>query len=506
MAVRAALGASRGRLLRQGLAEGLVIAAIGGVAGVGVGMAGVETLLRLAPGEVARIDEVGLDATVIGWAALVIGITGVLFGLASAGIGAMPRAGAAVSLATRGSSATRTSRRVRQVMIGVQSALAMLLLVGSVLLVSGLYRLTRTPLGFDPHGVIALTFPTLPTELRAPARLVGVERALRESLATVPGVTAAATTSIAPLGERGWNMPMTIDGRPDLTEGAVEWRAVSPEYAAVMGLGPVQGRWLNEADVDTGPPVMVVSSSFASRYFPDGDVLGQRVWLGVFRGERRPNAAGAPHEIVGVVADLRDLGPTRPPRRMVFVPPGSAQADQAGLPPFVLRAAAAVSLESLRAAVRAADPALPEPIISTMASRLGARLARDRFSSLLMTVFAAVALLLTTVGVYGVVSWIVRHATHEIGIRIALGAGRSRVVGDALRHGLVPVLIGLGAGGAVALAASGVFAGLVVGATTVSAQVAMLAAAVLVAAAAIAAWIPARRALRVDPVSALRAD
>jgi putative ABC transport system permease protein len=253
-------------------------------------------------------------------------------------------------------------------------------------------------------------------------------------------------------------------------------------------------------------PVIVVSAGFALRYFPEAQPLGQRVWLGVFRGERRPNATDAPREIVGVVADIRDLGPTRPMRRTVFIPQTGSQPGASGMPAFVVRAAGAVSHDSLRAAVRAADPALPEPILSTMESRLGARLARDRFSSLLMAVFATVALLLTTAGVYGVVSWIVRHATHEIGVRIALGAGSRRIVRDVLLRGLVPVGLGLVLGGAAALAASGLFTGLVVGATTVSARIAAAAAGVLIAAAAIAAWVPARRALRVDPVAVLRAE
>jgi hypothetical protein len=375
-----------------------------------------------------------------------------------------------------------------------------------VLLVSGFYRLTRTPLGFDPHGVIAVTFPRLPPELRTPARVTAAERTLRDALAAVPGVSAAASTSVAPLAERGWNIPMTIDGRPDATEGAVEWRAVSGEFAAVMGLQLLQGRWLSDEDTDLARPVIVVSAGFASRYFPEGHAVGQRVWLGVFRGERRPNAADVPREIVGVVADVRDLGPARPVRRTVFIPQTGSQPGPSGMPAFVVRGAGAVSHDSLRAAVRAADPALPEPILSTMESRLGARLARDWFSSLLMAVFATVALLLTTAGVYGVVSWIVRHATHEIGVRIALGAGSRRIVRDVLLRGLVPVGLGLVLGGAAALAASGLFTGLVVGATTVSARIAAAAAGVLIAAAAIAAWIPARRAVRVDPVAVLRAE
>jgi ABC-type antimicrobial peptide transport system permease subunit len=176
------------------------------------------------------------------------------------------------------------------------------------------------------------------------------------------------------------------------------------------------------------------------------------------------------------------------------------------MPAFLVKTAGSVTVESLLSVVGVADAALPVPVVSTMQARLGSRLARDRFSSLLMTTFAAVALLLTVVGVYGVVSWIVRHATREIGIRVALGASRPRVLRDVLSGGLQPVVAGLALGGTAALTASELFAGLVVGTTTVSFPVTAAAAAMLLGAAAVAAWIPARRALAVDPAATLRAD
>jgi predicted permease len=502
MAVRGALGASRGRLLRQGVAEGLVIAAIGGVAGVILGAVGLRSLISLAPGGIARLEHVGIDAAVLGFIVAVTAVTGAVFGLAATGIGTLPQAGTAAAFTARGASVTRTGRRVRQLMIGLESGLAMLLVVGAVLLVSGFHRLTQTPLGFDPEAIVAVTFTRLPSEFNSPARAFETTRAVRDALAAVPGVVAAAAASVAPLGERGHNMPMTIDGRPEATEGAVEWRVVSREYAEVMNLRLLQGRWFSDDEVAMKRPVAVVTKSFAARYFPDGAAIGERLWVAVFRGERRRGATDVAREIVGVVDDIRDLGPTRPIRRTVFLP----QAGDGGVPAFLVRTAGLATVDSLRAAVRAADPSLPDPIVSTMTARLGSRLARDRFSSLLMTAFAAVALFLTVVGDYGVVAWVVRHAAHEIGIRIALGASRPRVLRGVLAHGLRPVVAGLVAGGGAALMASGLFDGLVVGATSVSFSVVAGAAAVLVSAAAIAAWVPARRALSVDPAAALRAD
>ena len=502
MAVRAALGASRGRILRQGIAEGLVLAGIGGLSGLALGGVGVYTLLDLAPTGIMRLDQVRVDSVVVGFTVALVLLNGVLFGLASSQIGAFARVTGPTSMTTRGSAVTPGSQRLRQGMIGLQAGLAMVLLVGAVFLVLAFYRLTHTELGFDPRHVVAVTFQRTPAEYRNTDRVRVAERALRERLAAVPGVRAVATTSIAPLGERGYNMPMTVDGRPDLTEGAVEWRAVSRDYADVIGLRLLRGRWFSEDDETAARPVIVVSSSFAARYWPNADPLGQRIWLGVFRGERRPEVNAVPREIIGVVDDIRDLGPTRPVRRTVFIP--HAGADR--LPALLVATNTDASINALRAAIADADPGLPEPVIATLRTRLGARVARDRFSSVLITTFAAVALVLTAIGVYGVVAWVVRHATHEIGIRIALGASRSLVLRNMLLRAVVPVLCGLLIGGAVCLVASGLFSGLVVGATTVSVQVTLGAAAILIATSLIAAVIPARRALTINPAVALRAE
>jgi putative ABC transport system permease protein len=377
----------------------------------------------------------------------------------------------------------------------------MLLLVAAVMLSSAFYRLSRTDLGFDPSGMVAINFRRVPAEFRQADRVRTVERALVARLETLPGVSGAATSTVTPLGERGYNLPMTVDGRPDLTEGAVEWRAVSRGYAGVMGLRLRVGRWFNDDDAVTGRAVTVVSASFAAKYWPDASPIGQRIQLGVFRGERRLGTNPRSLEIVGVVADVRELGPTRAARRTVFTP----QTGDSGMPVFLVRTAG-VSAEALRAAVREADAALPEPVISTFESRLASRLAKDRLASGLTGFFAAVALALTAIGIYGVVAWVVRQATREIGLRMALGATRSCVLWQMLWRGLLPVAVGLVGGGGLSLAASGYFVGLVVGATSVSPGVMVAAAAVLVLTAVIAACVPARRAMAIDPAVALRLE
>ena len=501
LAIRAAIGASRARIVRQGITEGLVLAAIGGAAGIALGTIGVRAGLALVPADIARLDQVRLDRTVLAFTVSIVIVTGVLFGLASTQVGGRWRPGGPVSLTIRGTAATASGRHLRQWMIGFEAGLAMLLLVVAVLLASAFRELARTDLGFEPRGLVAVSFRRLPPAFRNAERARATERALLGKLTAIPGVKAAAATSVAPLGERGANIPMTVVGRPDLTEGAVEWRAVSPGYADVIGLRLRAGRWLTDEDAATNRPVTVVNASLAARYWPNANPLGQHIWLGVFRGEVRPGSNPTALEIVGVVDDVRELGPTRPTRRTALIP----RTDTTGLPVFLVRAEGAAD-DALRAAVRETDAALPEPVVSTLESRLASRLSKDRFASLLAQLFAAMALLMTATGVYGVVSWAVRHATREIGIRMALGATHGRVLRDVLLRGLSPVFAGLLLGAAAAIAASNLFVGLVAGAARVSVGVMAFAAALLMVAAAISVWIPARRAMTIDPAAALRMD
>ena len=501
MGVRAALGASHGRLLRQCITEGLVLASIGGALGVATGAAGVRTLMALAPPNISRIDEVRVDGVVISVAVLVVLVTGVLFGVAAAQHGRGHLA-ARASAGGRGSSVTRSGRRVRQLLLAGQASLAMVLLAGAALLVLSFHRLTQTDLGFDPHGVVVMGFRRVPPEFRSGDRVRAFERDLRARVAALPGVISVASTSVAPLGERGLNIPMTVDGRPDATEGAIEWRVVSQEYADLMGLRLVRGRWLDDVDYQTDRAVVIVNASFAARYWPDADPIGQRIWLGVFRGERRSGTTPIAREIVGIVDDARDLGPTRPLRRTAYLPAIGAT----GMPSFLVRGTGDISFAALRAAVRDVAPAMPDPTLATLEQRLGERLTRDRFSSVLMGLFAALALVLTAIGVAGVVSWVVRHSIQEIGIRVALGASRTRVLGGVLMRGLLPVAIGLLVGAAGSVIATRAVASLSSVPASPGAWAPLSAAGVMLAAAIVAAYIPARRALGINPVQALRGD
>jgi putative ABC transport system permease protein len=501
MAVRTALGASRGRLLRQGLTEGLVLASIGGALGVFTGAVVLPALTALAPAGITRMDQVRVDTVVLLFTIAVVFATGLTFGVASSLYGSGDDIGRQTTMGRQGSAVSRSSRRVRQWLIAGEAALAMVLLAGAVVLSFGFYRLTQLDLGFDPHGVTVVNFTRIPSDYGGD-RVRAVEQQLIRRIGQMPGVSAVAITSMAPLGERGANMPMTVDGRPDATEGAVEWRAVSRGYADVMGLRIIRGRWLSESDVDSKRPVIVVSASTAARYWPGADPIGQRILLGVFRGQSRPGSNPVPSEVIGVVDDVRELGPVRPPRRMVFIP----QVTTSAMPMFLIRTTTPLGPDVVRGVVREVDPQLPEPALSTFDSRLGARLARDRFASLVIGLFAAIALALTAIGVYGVVSWVVRQSTQEIGIRMALGANRTRVFGSVFVRGLLPVIAGLIVGGGGSLFTTRAFAALASVPPDAGGWMPLAAAIGLLLVASLAAWIPARRAMAVDPVVAIRAE
>jgi putative ABC transport system permease protein len=501
MAVRTALGASRGRLLRQGLTEGLVLASIGGALGVLTGAVVLPALTALAPAGITRMDQVRVDTVVLLFTIAVVFATGLTFGVASSLYGSGGDIGRQTTMGRQGSSVSRSSRRVRQWLIAGEAALAMVLLAGAVVLSFGFYRLTQLDLGFDPHGVTVVNFARIPSDYGGD-RVRAVEQELIRRIGQMPGVSAVAITSMAPLGERGANMPMTVDRRPDATEGAVEWRAVSRGYADVMGLRVIRGRWLSESDVDSKRPVIVVSASTAARYWPGADPIGQRILLGVFRGQPRPGSNPVPSEVIGVVDDVRELGPVRPPRRMVFIP----QVTTSAMPMFLIRTTTPLGPDVVRGVVREVDPQLPEPALSTFDSRLGARLARDRFASLVIGLFAAIALALTAIGVYGVVSWVVRQSTQEIGIRMALGADRTRVFGSVFVRGLLPVIAGLIVGGGGSLFTTRAFAALASVPPDAGGWMPLAAAIGLLLVASVAAWIPARRAMAVDPVVAIRAE
>ncbi len=502
MAVRATLGAGRGRLARQVMSESLLLAAAGGTLGLALAAAGLRFIVGVAPAGIQRLDEVSVDASVLAFTSVTALITGLLFGL----IAAFPAARVNLSRSIREGQRAGTSRRTglgRAVLVGAEAALAMMLLAGAGLLITSFVKLRRTDLGFDAQQLTTLSFPRLPDAYRSTALTWSFEQQLLERLRSLPGVVAAADASTLPL-TRGPNIPMTVEGRPDASEGAVEWRSVSPGYFDVLGIRIVRGRPVTEEDIRNQRPVVVISEALAQKYWPDQDPLGQRILIGVFRGKKvLPGFNDPPREIVGVSADMREAGPARRPLRTMFVP---HDVTGEGMPGFLVRVRGSVTADALRQAVQDVDRTMTVPELHSMTERLRANLAQDRFNTLLMGLFAGAALLLTAIGIYGVVSYTVRLRTPEIGVRLALGAQRGRVLRASMMRGMRPVLIGLavGVGGALGLAR---FLTSMLHDVRPTDPVALSAVALLLALVALlASWLPSRRAARVDPMVALRFD
>jgi predicted permease len=506
LAIRATLGAARGRIVRQALTESLLLATLGGAVGLILGGAGVKALIALAPIGIRRLEEVSVDGHVLLFTLLVTLLTGLLFGVIAALPAARVDLVSSIREGQRAAGTSRSRRRGRDLLVVTQAALAMMLLAAAALLINSFLRLRGTDLGFDPDPLVTVSFRRPPPSYTDPGRIISFEREFLARLARLPGVEIAAAASSFPL-ERGWNIPMTVEGRPDATEGGAQWRGVSPEYFEALGLRVVRGRAFTEAEVESGRPVIMLNESFAQRYFPDGDAIGQRIHVGYFKGEPiSPGWNDPPREIVGIVSDMRESGPAGAAQRTMFVPHTQSPAGMMSVPRFLLRTRGPVAVEAINAAVLDVDPIMTVPTVRRLTDQLGATLAPARFSSLLMSLFAGAALVLTAIGIYGVVGYVVRQQTAEIGVRMALGAARRQVLLATLVRGMIPVVVGLVLGILGAIGISRFLSGMLYGVSATDPMTLLIVTVIIGSIAALACYIPARRAAGVHPMIALRSE
>jgi putative ABC transport system permease protein len=503
MATRTALGAGRGRLVRQLLAETLVIAVPGGAIGLLIAWWGVTTLVAAAPDGVPRLHEIAIDPAVLGFTSAVTLLTVALFGLGPAA--QLSRSGLA-SAATRVAGGRGVRRWHRGLVVG-ELALAQVLLAGAGLLLASFVASQRVPLGFETAGRVAADLSLAPDRYLRPvaegafaidttpklAFVDGVLARLREA----PGTRAAAASFTSPLTGAP-NRGIRIEGRPPRPAGqedTADFQLVTPDYFRALGVTVVRGRRLTEQDDDRAPRVTVVNQAFADRYFPDQDAIGRRVLFG----------QDAAHEIVGIVADMRyrrvesSADPT-------FYLPITQNRERWPFLSFTVWSDADPGLVTglLRDAIRAADQAQAITRIRTFDEILDSSLAPRRFSTVLVLAFAGAALLLAAVGTYGVMAYSVSARTRELGLRAALGATprelHQMVLGQGARLVAVAMALGIGA----SLAAAGVLGGLLYGVTPRDPATLGAVAVVLTAVALGATWLPARRAVRIDPATALR--
>ena len=507
MAVRTALGATRGRIAQQVLTESLALAMLGSMVGIGIAWAGVQTLRLVGPSDIPRLAEIQIDAPMFLFTIGVSVITGLVFGAVPAlrlsRANEMQTIKHGIAAAASGLNVFGR-HRTRSILAIAEIGLAMILLVGAGLLINSFRALSNVNPGYDPQNVLAFQVALPESRYSGPQRNQFYDTLL-ERLRAISGVTAAAVSSTLPLQQGITRIGVELEGRPaptrmeDMTIADV--RVVSADYLKAMGIALVEGRQLNQNAGDGQPLEVLVNQAFARRYFSNERTVGARMNLD----------GPTPWEIVGVVNDVRHAGLTAEPFPELYLDYRQAQtATPNGLRNafFTVRAANDSSrlISTIRTVVRQIDGDLVMDNVATMEQRLAVSVARPRFYATLVGVFAAVALVLAAVGVYGVLSYAVSQCTREIGIRIALGSSRSDVLRLVLTQGLSIAAAGLllGLAGAAALTRS--ITALLFGLSPFDPLTFVAASCVLTTVALVACVVPALRATSVNPIQALRQE
>ncbi|HTX37210.1 MAG TPA: ABC transporter permease [Bryobacteraceae bacterium] len=499
MGIRSSLGAGRVRLVRQLLTESLLLASLGAACGIGLAWAGARALVRLSPRFLPRANEISLDARVLAFTIAVALATGILFGLAPAIQVARADLATALREGGRGNAIGFRRNRLRSVLVAGEVALALVLLSASGLLMRSFYRVESVDPGFDPHNV--LTFRTnLPSaKYKGDVPVAAFYTSALDRIRALPGVTAAGAGQIFPLSGDDYILTFTQIGKPPVPAGSepnAAYYAISPGYFGALRIPVLRGRDFTSRDVAKAPLVAIISEDMSRQFYRNEDPLGQRIQMG--------NGL-APAEIVGIVGNVRDEELESKGRVAVYYP--SAQ-DPFNSMYFGVRTAGdpAALIAPIRTIVRQLDPELPLDAVGTVEGLLETSLSQRRFAMLLMAIFAGVALALSMIGIYGVISYSVTQATQEIGIRMALGARRSHVLRMVFSYAGALVLSGIVAGVAVAAAAGRLLASQLFEVRPTDPATYAAVAGLLMAAAIAACAIPALRAVRVDPLVALRSE
>jgi putative ABC transport system permease protein len=506
VAVRASLGASRGRLFRQLFTESVILAAIGGALGIALAFWLTGVIMSLVPPDTLPSEaDVRMNMPVLLFTLTVSLLSGVLFGCAPAWQVTRPNLGELLKQAGRSMISGR--QWMRRAFVVTEFALALTLLAGAGLAIASLIRLTTVDLGFQTDHLLTFSVPVPNDRLKGPEQVEAFYRQLLEKTRAIPGVTSVSVSTGMPVRGTNFGMPFSIAGTPvkdPSQRPGAGFNMVTPEYFKTFGIPITRGRAFTEQDTASAPRVAIVNDAFVRQYLKGVDPLEQRIVIEQLNPGLTRLAPAAEWQIVGVYPAVRNGGPRGdfPEINVPFAQspwPQTSMGIRTTVEPDSVR-------KSVEAVVQSLDSDLPVSDVRTMDQLVHQSLASDRFRAFLFGGFAAVALVLAALGIYGVMSFTVAQRTHEIGLRMALGAGRDRVVREILAEGLTTALIGAAIGSIGAYLVGRAMQGMLFGVGAADPAAFSIVAAILLASAVVACLIPALRAASVDPMTALRQD
>ncbi len=511
MAVRTALGAGRGRIIRQLITESVMLSAIGAVLGAALASWAVDAIVAFGPRGLPRLHDIAVDGRVLLFAAGLAVLTGVIFGLVPAIHAARAELGQMLKDAVRGSSSKRGARRTRNALVVTEMALAVVLLVGAGLLIRSLANLVRVNPGFRPEHVVSFDVSLPSVKYPNDRDVRAFSNSVRDRLSALPGTQSVAVAFSRPMEPHAMRTSFDIDGQPPAPADKrmlTDVHPVSWNFFTSMGIPLLRGWAFSPAEENFGvPQVVVVSESFAKKYFPNENAIGKRITLGITHDTAAnvKSEVTARGEIIGIVGDVKQRGLASEVSPTTYLGWGTFPISDMAV---LVRSTADVATLSaaIRENVRAVDPAMPVYELQTMEDVVSESVAQPRFYTTLLTAFGGLALLLAALGIYGVISYSVAQRTRELGIRIALGATHDRVLRLVLGQGVGLSVLGVAIGIAGALWLVHLLATLLYGVQATDKLTFASVAALLVGIASLASYVPARRAARVDPVIAMRAD
>jgi predicted permease len=515
LATRAALGAGRGQIVRQLLTESLALALTGGVLGLVLGAVGVRVLLAMAPAGIPRIGENGTavvaDMHVLLFTFTISVLTGILFGLAPAISASRPNLVAALNESSNRSGIGFRSGKLRSALVVSEMALALILVIGAALLIRTFMKLEAVNPGYDTRNVLTMSMSISGDRFQKTAGVAQLVKDGTDKLTALPGVTDAAGACCLPL-DGGFRLPFNIVGRPKGKEpftGGGGFLTVSWNYFNTFKIPLLRGRMFTEQDNGSPPGVVLINETMAKQFWPKGDPLQDRLEVGPGMG---PNFAEQPRQVIGIVGDTRTFGLSQPPQPMMYTPiaqmPDGMTALNSRIAPMYWIVRSKVEPHSLAnpmaAALRVASGGLPVSHIRTMDEIVVKNTSRQRFNMMLLTIFGASALLMAAIGIYGLMAYSVQQRTQEMGIRMALGAQASHIRNMVIRQGMVLALIGVVVGIAGAFGLTRFLASFLFDVKAWDPLAFIVTPLLLSAVALLAVWVPAERAVRVDPMAALR--